>query len=56
MQLELGVKGLQCQSEGSIGFLSHQLQCVKEPPALAGEESIGGETCDRGHGTCKFIG
>ena len=56
MQLELGLKGLYCQSEGSIGFYSHHLQCVEELPVLAGEESIGGEACDRSHGASKFIG
>lgn len=54
MRLER-VEGLQCKSDSGISFYSHNLQCVKELLALAGEESIGGEACDRGDGACKSI-
>ena len=38
MQLELGLKGLQCQSDSRISFYSHSLECIEELSALAGEE------------------
>src|ERR1700733_2412729 len=56
MQLELGLKGLVCESDGGISFYSHSLECIEELPALAKEEPIRGEACDRSDGSCKFIG
>jgi hypothetical protein len=50
------MESLKCEAEGGVGFESQGLKCVEELPALAGEESIGGEACDCGHGACKFIG
>ena len=43
-------------ADGGIGFDSHRLQYVEELPALAVEEAIGGEACDRSYGACKLIG
>ena len=47
---------LQGEAKGGISFDGQGLQGVEELPALAGEEAVGGEACDRGHGACKFIG
>ena len=49
-------RGLQHQSDSGISLFSHCLECVEELSALASEESVGGEACDRGHGAGKFIG
>src|ERR1700722_19693558 len=44
-------KELQGESNGGVGFFSHDLKCVEELSALAGEESVCREAGERGHGT-----
>jgi hypothetical protein len=57
MQLETwGVKRLQCVPPGSISCFGQTLDRGQELSALAGEESIGGQACDRSHRARKFIG
>jgi hypothetical protein len=50
------VEGLEYESDSGIGFFSQNLECSEELSGLTGEETIGSEACDRGHGACKFIG
>ena len=53
---QIGVERLERETDGGIGFESHSLECVEEPPALADEEPIGGEACNRSDGASKSIG
>ena len=56
IQLELGLKGLQCQSECGVSFYRHDLERSEELPALAVKEAVCGEARDCGHCAGKLIG
>src|ERR1700722_12765649 len=55
MQLKLGLRRLEAESLGGIGFSSHYLKGFEELLALTFEKSIGCEARNCSHRTCKSI-